>query len=139
MIQSGRIRLSRAAGWRMPEGTVRVDRATLWGNPWRVGRGHGAVLLPAAGGPGWEIEALMPGRLGPSAAVHAYRAWLTTSCVLMPAGLNAAGRRRFAERLADRKGLILARLPELRDRPLGCWCSLGAPCHADVLMELADG
>lgn len=36
-----RIQLSRARGWRMPENTVRVDRATKWGNPFKVGRdGH---------------------------------------------------------------------------------------------------
>lgn len=33
-----RIQLSRAAGWRMPADTVRVDRATKWGNPYRADR-----------------------------------------------------------------------------------------------------
>jgi hypothetical protein len=32
---------------------------------------------------------------------------------------------------------MLARLPELRGRVLGCWCK-PKPCHADVLAELAD-
>ncbi|WP_298216791.1 DUF4326 domain-containing protein [Acidocella sp.] len=32
-----RIRLSRAKGWRMPENTVKVDRTTELGNPFRVG------------------------------------------------------------------------------------------------------
>ena len=32
-----RITLSRAKGWRMPENTVKVDRSTKWGNPFRVG------------------------------------------------------------------------------------------------------
>jgi len=33
---------------------------------------------------------------------------------------------------------LLARLPELRGKVLGCWC---APfeCHGDILAELADG
>lgn len=31
-----RVRLSRACGWRMPAGTVKVDRSTKWGNPFRV-------------------------------------------------------------------------------------------------------
>jgi len=26
----------------------------------------------------------------------------------------------------------------LRGRNLGCWCPLGDPCHADVLLELAN-
>lgn len=35
-----RVQLSRAKGWRMPPGTVKVDRSTKWGNPFIVGR-HG--------------------------------------------------------------------------------------------------
>jgi hypothetical protein len=26
----------------------------------------------------------------------------------------------------------------LRGKDLGCWCELGAPCHADVLLEIAN-
>lgn len=33
---------------------------------------------------------------------------------------------------------LLARLPELRGKVLGCWCKPG-PCHGDVLARLADG
>lgn len=29
-------------------------------------------------------------------------------------------------------------LSELRGKNLACWCKLGAPCHADVLLELAN-
>lgn len=31
-----RIRLSRAKGYRMPEGTVKIDRSTIFGNPFTV-------------------------------------------------------------------------------------------------------
>lgn len=34
---------------------------------------------------------------------------------------------------------ILSRLPELRGKNLACWCPLGSPCHADVLLEIANG
>ena len=30
-------------------------------------------------------------------------------------------------------------LNELRGKDLCCWCPLDAPCHADVLLELANG
>jgi Domain of unknown function (DUF4326) len=43
---------------------------------------------------------------------------------------------RYREWLTGRPDL-LARLPELRGRRLGCWCA-PLPCHADVLAELAD-
>ena len=33
---------------------------------------------------------------------------------------------------------LLALIPELRGRRLGCWC-VPEPCHAEILAELADG
>lgn len=33
---------------------------------------------------------------------------------------------------------ILAELAELRGKDLLCWCPLSSPCHADVLLELAN-
>lgn len=32
-----RIQLSRRAGWRLPANTVKVDRSTKWGNPYKIG------------------------------------------------------------------------------------------------------
>ena len=34
--------------------------------------------------------------------------------------------------------LSLAELRELRGKNLACWCPLDQPCHADVLLELAN-
>ena len=28
---------------------------------------------------------------------------------------------------------------ELRGKNLACWCPVGSPCHADVLLEIANG
>jgi hypothetical protein len=33
---------------------------------------------------------------------------------------------------------LLADLHELKGKNLACWCPLGEPCHADVLLELAN-
>jgi|ERR1700739_175032 len=33
---------------------------------------------------------------------------------------------------------LLALLPELRGKTLGCWCKPKYACHGDVLAELAD-
>ena len=33
---------------------------------------------------------------------------------------------------------IKSKLHELRGKDLACWCPLDAPCHADVLLELAN-
>lgn len=32
----------------------------------------------------------------------------------------------------------IRRLDELRGKSLACWCPLDKPCHADVLLELAN-
>lgn len=45
-----------------------------------------------------------------------------------------------------RRDLVAGRLPisvasireELRGKVLVCWCPLGATCHADVLLEIAN-
>jgi hypothetical protein len=31
------------------------------------------------------------------------------------------------------------KLAELRGKNLACWCPLNKPCHADVLLEIANG
>ena len=88
-----RVQLSRQKGWRMPENTVKVDRTTRFGNPFKLDEGH-------------------------AASVAAFRAWLAST---------AAGRA-----LAD------AAREELRGTNLACWCPLDGPCHADVLLEIAN-
>jgi len=38
-------------------------------------------------------------------------------------------------------GLVLVGaidLAELRGKDLACWCKIGEPCHADILLELAN-
>jgi len=32
----------------------------------------------------------------------------------------------------------LSEIGELRGKNLACWCRLGQPCHADVLLEIAN-
>ena len=34
--------------------------------------------------------------------------------------------------------IMAERLTDLRGRHLACWCPLDQPCHADVLLELAN-
>ena len=37
-----RIQLSRAKGWRLPQGAMSVARPTIWGNPWTIAGARGA-------------------------------------------------------------------------------------------------
>ena len=101
-----RIQLSRAKGWRMPPGTVRVDRATSWGNPWSIAKAREA------------------GFTGSDEYV---------------AGLCVAFFRNGVERGLAAVGYGVAEVQAaLRGKTLACWCRPGAPCHADVLLEIAN-
>jgi hypothetical protein len=55
---------------------------------------------------------------------------------LGPDGSRAEVVARYREYLLARPDL-LALLPELRGKRLGCWCA-PLECHADVIAELAD-
>lgn len=104
-----RVRLARTKGWRMPAGAVKVDRTTLYGNPFIVGQPNGL---------GWgEVR-------DPAHAVWLFRQWLTTPT-------------RSIAYEADRHRTLLQHLPALAGKDLACWCTAGSPCHADVLLELA--
>ena len=53
-----------------------------------------------------------------------------------PPGYQVKRYRRFLEIVAD-NGLVYP-FEELRGKNLCCWCPLDQPCHADVLLELAN-
>lgn len=109
-----RIQRKRTKGWRMPEGAVYVGRGSKWGNPYKVGE-------PSAywTGPGY----CSPRRPDPIPLMDAeevtgiYRNMVAANCATF-----------------DR-----AEVPaELAGKDLACWCPLDKPCHADVLLELAN-
>ena len=54
-----------------------------------------------------------------------------------PYGILAYGRQGALERF---ERCVLPHLPvhELRGKDLACWCSLDAPCHADLLLKAAN-
>lgn len=112
-----RITLSRKAGWRMPPNTVKVARPGPWGNPWRVGKatyGDGTIQ--------WAVftEGAMSFHPTKEEAVRVAVARFEANA---KSDANAPWRE-------------LARLA-LRGKNLACFCKDG-PCHADVLLELAN-
>lgn len=131
-----RITLSRAKGWRKPAGAVVVARPSIWGNPWGIGtpgtlddRGDRRLIMLA---------------IDQQAAVTLFRQWLRDGYVdplFLPSKLQwpKSMARAMHDALHGRRHLILANLDQLRGRDLCCWCKPGTPCHADVLMEIANG
>jgi len=111
-----RIQLRRTKGWRKPEGAIVVARPSRWGNPFKV------ADCIEAGFAMCESDARR-------VCVDAFRSWLNGD--RWADGSGAAADQRHAS--------YLAALPELRGHDLACWCPLdGVPCHADVLLELAN-
>jgi Domain of unknown function (DUF4326) len=70
-LTAARITLSRAKGWRMPENTVKVDRSTCYGNPWRTGAPGLLHLRTMPSG----YHARLP--IDQASAVEAFRLWMT--------------------------------------------------------------
>lgn len=106
-----RIQLRRTKGWRKPEGAVVVARPSKWGNPWR-----------------WENGCSKCGpRERRRMAVQTFDAALS-ACMADPY------RRPFDIEIRN----MADSLDELRGRDLACWCPLDQPCHADILLKLAN-
>lgn len=104
-----RVQRQRTKGWKMPENTVYVGRPTQWGNPWTPEKYWAA-------GYGGSFEVAI------QHCVDAYRAWLNGEGHWAHGDLNP-----------------VPDLSVLRGKSLACWCPLGQPCHADVLLEIANG
>lgn len=115
-----RIQRKRTKGWRMPAGAVYVGRPTEWGNPWTVG----VEVQVSMGG---EI-AVIP--LTAATAVDCFRDLM--ECRLSYQGINHPEDRCYVDGWHEA-------LSRLAGRDLVCWCPLDQPCHADVLLELANG
>lgn len=111
-----RIVLQRTKGWRMPDNTVKVDRTSKWGNPFKVGtRVTGVLGMCKWAGQEYELKTT-------AEAVHCYRLWQAGDLTL------------YGERPPS-KGMIRH---ELRGKNLACWCKAGEACHVDVLLEIAN-
>lgn len=106
-----RVQLKRTKGWKMPANTVKVTRGK--GRAGRFGNpfkvGQEPGCLPYV-----EMR---------HGAIHV--------CYDKPAAIRAA---------VDLFREYAAKLPvaELRGKNLACFCPLDQPCHADVLLELAN-
>jgi hypothetical protein len=112
-----RIQRKRVKGWRMPENTVSVSPPSKFGNPFPVDvyGETGAVD---------RFRRLMTGKMSSLEMSQSSRCdqWSAPPC-----DISLVSIRRW----------ILDDLEELRGKNLACWCKAG-PCHADVLLELAN-
>ena len=92
----------------MPPDTVKVDRTTRWGNPFRSHRD------------GVPMDAALAASLFAKMIEHE-GGWISVK---------------------NRRGIVSIDTAEVRrelaGKNLACWCELGEPCHADVLLRIAN-
>lgn len=106
-----RIQRKRTKGWRKPEGAIYVGRGSNWGNPFTIGSTN---WIPVDSSGLWSKE--------PHPPLTRER---VAECFRFTAEFTA---REFPGHFAPLAG-----------KNLMCWCPLTEPCHADVLLVLANG
>lgn len=134
-----RIQLSRAKGWRMPPNTVKVDRRTRWGNPFNFKAGEWCWTALAFG-----CRADPAGRQ--EASVKAFREWIAPGdgkrTISFERGITFGSGKEaipIGPRAVAGEAPPVSEIREaLRGKNLACWCKPGEPCHADVLLEIAN-
>lgn len=109
-----RIQLRRTKGWRMPGNTVRVCRPGPWGNPFKVFKGsvNGAEI--------WSV---------------------TTSAGPVPVGSKRDAQElavKYFVMIADCQPDFVEECRKLTGKNLACWCAIGDPCHADIILAIAN-
>lgn len=124
-----RIQRRRTKGWRMPAGAVYVGRPSKWGNPFHIHHGHTLV------GPPWSVARDTWWHIPADECTAAY---VTSSQPLGTSSAVATFRQLVEVRLRDEPERARGWLAPLAGKDLACWCPLDQPCHADVLLELAN-
>ena len=104
-----RIQLSRKKNWRLPKNTIVVARGP--GRKW----GNPFKVHKPTGDPTDMMDAQHGVCFSRAAAVARYTDWL---------------RERTSWQFEIKR--------ELRGKNLACWCPLGEPCHADVMLKIAN-
>ena len=122
-----RVQLSRRKGWRMPENTVSVARPTKYGNPFQII--HVACLH---GGMCWEVRGQVPAMPGAVLVITADHIESKHAAAQTAVDL-------FRQHCFMDPGVRDVLRATLAGKNLACWCPLDQPCHADVLLEIANG
>jgi hypothetical protein len=114
-----RIQRKRTRGWRMPQNAVSVTRPGRFGNPYpvaRFGLDLSLDLFRNTARGFWDASILPSDCCLTDEAYKLHLEWL----------------RRIGGHPVE---MIHG---ELRGKDLACWCPIGQPCHADVLLEIAN-
>lgn len=97
----------------MPEGAIYVGRPSDHGNPFIVGERIAPVAQFYEGDDGGLIEGAI--EVTADNCLLLFELWARQHARAYPVWIE-----------------------RLRGKDLACWCSLDAPCHADILLRLAN-
>lgn len=118
-----RVQRRRTKGYRLPPNTVYVGRGTKWGNPFRAYSElkYQMVVDDRTS----TVKDMVLERRTP----ENWRAMTTKAVELFALHIGPLGLYEidYSEIRA-----------ELAGKNLACWCPLDQPCHADVLLEIAN-
>ena len=123
MTNPRRLQLKRTKGFDLQKASlaangllcVKVDRSTMWGNPFPIGVEFRWQCS--------DVPRLLVIDRNCSIAMH--KLWLTTP--------------RVKEQEEEWRQNYLRDLRNtLRGKNLACWCKESEPCHADVLLEISN-
>ncbi len=116
-----RVQRKRTKGWKSPENTIYVGRPSKWGNPFVVGVDGNAEEV-----------------------VELYRKYMSNEISdEMTTWRNSFyGKWEQLKFMSSPwKGFVMVcagQLEELRGKNLSCFCKEDQPCHADILLKLAN-
>lgn len=140
MAEPTRVQRQRVKGWKMPPNTVSVTRPGKFGNPFDFRSSDCCWLALSYGCRG--------DRLGrQEASVKAFREWIEPQfhgkrTVRYERGVSFGDEKTSAQIgprfIVGAPPSIKTIRTELAGKNLACFCKLGEPCHADVLLELAN-
>lgn len=114
-----RIQRQRTKGWRLPQNTVCVTRPGKWGNPFVVHHPTGPKELRKP--------------MTPEMAVAAFRSMVEKEGGWFPVPLPWP-----KGKIPSQYTTVEDVRRELAGKNLACFCPLDQPCHADVLLEIAN-
>lgn len=122
-----RVQRQRTKGWKMPENTVYVGRPTKWGNPFKLlnnGEIHVLDKFAIKGFPKWAYHTHGEN----DTAVWLYQLLIEGSHFELSSIANE-----WVEHFSELD------FSELKGKNLACFCPLDSPCHADILLKIANG
>lgn len=113
-----RIQRKRTKGWKMPENTVSVCRPGEFGNPFKIGTwakigGTGGFAYLCC----WEKQYATPDMTFIEDSIIATEMYIY---------------------YLEKYPLSKEKINKLKGKNLACWCKVGDPCHADILLEIVN-